>query len=61
MDPGLEHGRPVDGNGWGGANRHPLGDVQMQMYVGVLGVKQQTRYLGLLDFPGESIGRWHDT
>ena len=50
--------------GWGPI-RDPVRAVQTQIYyyVGVFGVRQQTRYLGLLILacPGESIGRWPDT
>ena len=39
---------------------HPRA-IKTQIYVGVLGVRQQTGYLGVLACSGESIGRWHET
>ena len=53
----ADPGRLVNGCA---ARYHPRA-VQTQIYVGVLGVKQQTGYLGLLTCPGESTGRWPDT
>ena len=46
---------------WGAPIRDPVRAVQTRIDVGVLGVRQQTGYLGPIARPGEPIRGWPDT